>query len=184
MQKLTKFKVIFDLFTVCVYFIQQQNGKLYYIYLMIISEIQSEIGHCSCDHAKFKAPADFSHHAILCMTLSLSYIKFADFYANKLSFYKNSAKANWPGFFQVSNKLYPYYRTCKKDVISIREILANLSVLSVSPNTFYRPSKKSKSALAMGTYAETRNVSMGHRCPRYCQIRINRELSLTKGNNS
>ena len=71
MQKLTKFKVIFDLFTVCVYFIQQQNCKLYYIYLMIISEIQSEIGHCSCDGAKFKAPADFSRHAILCMTLSL-----------------------------------------------------------------------------------------------------------------
>ena len=38
---------------------------------MIISEIQSEIGHCSCGSAKFKAPADFSHHAILCMTLSL-----------------------------------------------------------------------------------------------------------------
>ena len=72
MQKLTKFKVIFDLFTVCVYFIQQQNCKLYYIYLMIISEIQSETGHCSCDSAKFKAPADFSHHAILCMTLSLN----------------------------------------------------------------------------------------------------------------
>ena len=72
MQKLTKFKVIFDLFSVCVYFIQQQNCKLYYIYLMIISEIQSEIGHCSCDSAKFKAPADFSHHAILCMTLSLT----------------------------------------------------------------------------------------------------------------
>ena len=72
MQKLAKFKVIFNLFTVCVYFIQQQNCKLYYIYLMIISEIQSEIGHCSCDSAKFKAPADFSHHAILCMTLSLT----------------------------------------------------------------------------------------------------------------
>ena len=72
MQKLTKFKVIFDLFTVCVYFIQQQNCKLYYIYLMIISEIQSEIGHCSCDSAKFKAPAYFSHHAKLCMTLSLT----------------------------------------------------------------------------------------------------------------
>ena len=75
MQKLTKFKVIFNLFTVCVYFIQQQNCKLYYIYLMIISEIQSEIGHCSCDSAKFKAPADFSHHAILCMTLSLKALK-------------------------------------------------------------------------------------------------------------
>ena len=71
MQKLTKFKVKFELFTICVYFIQQQNCKLYYIYLMIISEIQSEIGHCSCDSAKFKAPADFSHHAILCMPLSL-----------------------------------------------------------------------------------------------------------------
>ena len=33
MQKLTKFKVIFDLFTVCVYFTQQQNCELYYIYL-------------------------------------------------------------------------------------------------------------------------------------------------------
>ena len=75
MQKLTKFKVIFDLFTVCVYFIQQQNCKLYYIYLMIISEIQSEIGHCSCDSVKFKAPADFSHHAILFMTLSLNAFK-------------------------------------------------------------------------------------------------------------
>ena len=30
----------------------------------------------------------------------------------------------------------------------------------------------------------TRNVSMGHGCPRYCQIRINRKLSLTKGKNS
>ena len=30
----------------------------------------------------------------------------------------------------------------------------------------------------------TRNVSLGHGCPRYCQIRINRELSLAKGNNS
>ena len=72
MQKLTKFKVIFDLFTIGVYFIQQQNCKLYYIYLMIISETQSEIGQSSCDSAKFKAPADFSHHAILFMTLSLT----------------------------------------------------------------------------------------------------------------
>ena len=71
MQKLTKLKVIFDLFTVCVYFIQQQNCKLYYIYLMFISEIRSEIGHCFCDSAKFKAPADLSHHAVLCMILSL-----------------------------------------------------------------------------------------------------------------
>ena len=65
MQKLTEFKVIFDLFIFCVYFIQQQNCKLYYIYLMIISEIQSEIGHYSCDSTKFKASADFSHDAIL-----------------------------------------------------------------------------------------------------------------------
>ena len=72
MQKLTKFKVIFDLFIVCVYFIQQQNCKLYYIYLMIISENQSEIGHYSCDSAKFKAPADFSHDAILARRISLS----------------------------------------------------------------------------------------------------------------
>ena len=71
MQKFTKFKVIFDLFTVCVYFIQQQNCKLYYIYLMIISEIQSEIGHCSCDSAKFKTPTDFSHHAILLFDIVL-----------------------------------------------------------------------------------------------------------------
>ena len=72
MQKLTEFKVIFDLFTVCVYFLQQQNCKLYYIYLMIISEIQSEIGHCSCDSAKFKAPAEFSHHAILFFDIVLN----------------------------------------------------------------------------------------------------------------
>ena len=39
---------------------------------MIISEIQSEIGHCSCDGAKFKAPPDFSHRAILFFTLSLN----------------------------------------------------------------------------------------------------------------
>ena len=71
MQKLTKFKVIFDLFTFCVYFIQQQNRKLFYIYLIIISEIQSEIGHYSCDSAKFKAPTDFSHHAILAGRISL-----------------------------------------------------------------------------------------------------------------
>ena len=38
---------------------------------MIISEIQSEIGHYSCDSAKFKAPADFSRHAILARSISL-----------------------------------------------------------------------------------------------------------------
>ena len=72
-QKLTKFKVIFDLFTVCVYFIQQQNCKLYYIYLMIISETQSKTEHYSCDSAKFKAPADFSHHAILFFDIVLKH---------------------------------------------------------------------------------------------------------------
>ena len=36
----------------------------------------------------------------------------------------------------------------------------------------------------LGFYWETRNVSIGNGCPRYCQIRINREFSLTKGNNS
>ena len=58
-QKLTKFKVIFDLFIVCVYFIQQQNCKLYYIYLMIVSEIQSEIGHYSCDSEKIQSTRRF-----------------------------------------------------------------------------------------------------------------------------
>ena len=74
MQKSTNFKVIFDIFTVFVYFIQQRNCKLCYIYLMIISEIQSEIGHCSCDSTKFKAPLDFSHHAILFLTFALKQI--------------------------------------------------------------------------------------------------------------
>ena len=72
MQKLTKFKVIFDLFTVCVYFIQQQNCKQYHIYLMIISEIQNEIGHYSCDSAKVETPTDFSHHAILLYDIVLN----------------------------------------------------------------------------------------------------------------
>ena len=70
--KIDQVQGIIDLFTVCVYFIQQQNCKLYYIYLMIISEIQSEIGQCSCDSAKLKAPADFSHHAILCFDIFLN----------------------------------------------------------------------------------------------------------------
>ena len=86
MQKLTKFRVIFYLFSVCVYFIQQQNCKLYYIYFMIISEIQSEIGHCSCDSAKFKAPANFSHHAILLFDIALKHlISEMDFTAIKYS---------------------------------------------------------------------------------------------------
>ena len=38
---------------------------------MIISEIQSKRAHWSCYSSKFKAPADFSHHAILAKLLSL-----------------------------------------------------------------------------------------------------------------
>ena len=87
MQKLTKFKVIFDLFTVCVYFTQQQNCKLYYIFLMIISEIQSEIGHYSCDGANFKAPADFSYHAILLYDIVL---KDTEILAKNLKGYKEN----------------------------------------------------------------------------------------------
>ena len=44
-QKLTNFKVIFYLFIFCFYFIQQQKYKLYYVTLMIISEIQSKRAH-------------------------------------------------------------------------------------------------------------------------------------------
>ena len=64
-QKWADFKVIFDLFTFCFCFIHQQKYKLYYVTLMIISEIQSKRAHWSCCSSKFKAPADFSHHAIL-----------------------------------------------------------------------------------------------------------------------
>ena len=42
---------------------------------MIISEIQSETRHCSYDGAKFKAPADFSHHAILLYDIVLKSCK-------------------------------------------------------------------------------------------------------------
>ena len=64
-QKLANFKVIFDLFISCFYFIQQQKYKLYYVTLTIISEIQSKRAHWSFYSSKVKAPADFSHHAIL-----------------------------------------------------------------------------------------------------------------------
>ena len=70
-QKLANFKVIFDLFISCFYFIQQQKYKLYYVTLMIISEIQSKRAHWSCYSSKVKAPADFSHHAILATWISL-----------------------------------------------------------------------------------------------------------------
>ena len=39
-------------------------------------------------------------------------------------------------------------------------------------------------AMTLQVIKKTRNVSMGHGCPRYCQIRINRTLSLTKSHNS
>ena len=64
-QKMDYFKVIFDLFISCFYFIQQKKYKLYYVTLMITSEIQSKRAHWSCYSSKVKAPADFSHHAIL-----------------------------------------------------------------------------------------------------------------------
>ena len=70
-QKLANFKVIFDLFISCFYFIQQQKYKLYYVTLMIISEIQSKRAHWSCYSSKVKAPADLSHHAILATWISL-----------------------------------------------------------------------------------------------------------------
>ena len=38
---------------------------------MIISEIRSKRAHSSCYSSKFKAPADFSHHAILAKWISL-----------------------------------------------------------------------------------------------------------------
>ena len=44
-QKLANFKVIFDLFIFCFYFIQLQKYKLYYTTLMIISEIRSKRAH-------------------------------------------------------------------------------------------------------------------------------------------
>ena len=44
-QKLANFKVIFDLFVFCFYFIQEQKYKLYYATLMIVSEIQSQRAH-------------------------------------------------------------------------------------------------------------------------------------------
>ena len=71
-QKLANFKVIFDLFISCFYFIQQQKYKLYYVTLMIISEIQSKRAHWSCFSSKVKAPADFSHYAILATSISLN----------------------------------------------------------------------------------------------------------------
>ena len=45
--------------------------------------------------------------------------------------------------------------------------------------TKYTQKTNSQSAI---TLKRTRNVSMGHGCPHYCQIRINR--ALTKGHNS
>ena len=70
---------------------------------MIISEIQSEIGHCSYDSAKFKAPADFSHHAILCMTLSLMIsFSLAEFFFKLIFFEQKSARNT----IKVSNAFF------------------------------------------------------------------------------
>ena len=52
---------------------------------MIISEIQSEIGHCSCDSAKLKAPADFSHHSILLFDIVLKLFAKGHWQTTKLS---------------------------------------------------------------------------------------------------
>ena len=41
-QKLANFKVIFDLFISCFYFIQQQKYKLYYVTLMIILKFRAK----------------------------------------------------------------------------------------------------------------------------------------------
>ena len=61
-QKMANFKVIFDL--VFFVFILFSNKNINYIMqLMIISEIRSKRAHKSCYSSKFKAPADFSHHA-------------------------------------------------------------------------------------------------------------------------
>ena len=69
-QKLFNFKVIFD-YLIFV-FISFSNKNINYIMqLMIISEIRSKRAHKSCYSSKFKAPADFSHHAILAKWLSL-----------------------------------------------------------------------------------------------------------------
>ena len=127
MQKLTKFKVIFDLFTVSVYFIQQQNCKLYYIYLMIISEIQSEIGHCSCDSAKFKAPADFSHHAILFYDIVLKqkfsqkFFVFCLFFCFVFYFIKISK-------FPLPGVMLMYERT-SKDRKKVYKLLCSIKIL-------------------------------------------------------
>ena len=43
---------------------------------------------------------------------------------------------------------------------------------------------RNQSTVRRAIFHVTRNVSMGHGCPRYCQIRINRALSLTKGHYS
>ena len=63
---------------------------------MIISEIQREIGHCSCASAKIRAPADFSHHAILFFDIVLKLVGNSVFMfvfeANAFSFTHGSFK--------------------------------------------------------------------------------------------
>ena len=88
----------------------------------------------------------------------MSYIKFADLYKQvellRKILQRPIGLASKQGFFKFQiNSIHINY-SARKKIIRIREILANLPVLSVLLNTFYRPSKISKSALAMGTCAE------------------------------
>ena len=59
MQKLTKFKVIFDLFTVCVYFTQQQNENPDHIYTELT----------------FINPLSVYYKKIVCLCRLLKYLK-------------------------------------------------------------------------------------------------------------
>ena len=67
---------------------------------MIISEIQSEIRHCSCDGAKFKGPPDFSHRAILFFYIVLKYT----------------------GKLQITHKLHNviYSRRCRRNNVLVQ----------------------------------------------------------------
>ena len=62
---------------------------------MIISEIQSEIGHCSCDGANFKAPADFSHHAILLYDIVLKHKKVVEKFVKTLFYDETHSFIEW-----------------------------------------------------------------------------------------
>ena len=77
-QSLAKFKVIFDLFYFCFYFIQQQNYKVYYANLLIISEIQSKSAYWSRYSSNFKRPQILATRHIASITvLSVVYQGFS-----------------------------------------------------------------------------------------------------------